>query len=152
MQFFSFRTQVWLNEILKGKDLNKFDLPFTKFSKAFEASLYSSYLKSGASVNGHLIYNTDSFVPKSSLVSVSANILDVPVDVFEMAARVEGVERLVEEIFGPYGYFPDDTVMKIFNVNFNKEDLEKLRARRSVEENFDSKINRIHEEVIIILP
>ena len=140
-----------MSKILEGKELKNFDLSFVKFSKAFEGSIYSEYLKSGATVNGHLIYNPESFVPRSSLVSMSANILDVPVEVFEMAARIEGVESIAEDFFGPYGYFPDDTIMKFFNVNIQKEDLEKLRSRRSVDQGYESTINDIHQKVCIFL-
>jgi len=140
-------TQKILSDRMKGKDFSKFDLPLTKFSKAFEGSVYSNYLKSGATINGHLIYNPDSFIPKSSLLSLSANILDVPVEVFEMAARIDGVESIVEDFFGPYGYFPDDTVVNFFKSKFKKEDLEKLRTRRSIEENYEQTVNEFHSTV-----
>lgn len=132
---------------MKGKDFSKFDLPLTQFSKAFEGSVYSKYLQSGATVNGHLIYNHDSFLPKSSLLSMSAKILDVPVEVFEMAGRIDGIESIVEDFFGPYGYFPDDTVMNFFQSKFNKEDLEKLRTRRSIEKNYENTVEGMHTMV-----
>lgn len=140
-------TQKVLTKLFDGKDFSKFDLTFTKFSKAFEGSMYSKYLKSGATVNGHLIYNTDSFIPKSSLVSMSANILDVPVEVFEMAARIDGVESIIEDFFGQYGYFPDEAVMNFFNSQFSNEKLETLRARRSVDVNYENTVNEMHKTV-----
>ena len=145
--FFNRRTQKILSDLMKGKDFSKFDLPLTKFSKAFEGSVYSNYLKSGATINGHLIYNPDSFIPKSSLLSLGANIMDVPVEIFEMAARIDGVESIVEDFFGPYGYFPDDTVVNFFKSKFKKEDLEKLRTRRSIEENYEPTVDMFHSTV-----
>ncbi len=116
---------------LKGRELKEFNLPFTSFSKAFEGSLYSKYMKSGASVDGHVIFHQDSFIPKRALLNVTANILDVPVHVFQMAARVDGVETLIEDLFGSAnGYFPDNSIIKIFDYTFTKEDRNKLRSKR----------------------
>ena len=132
--------------VLKGKDLKEFNLPLTRFSKAFEGSVYMKYLKSGASVDGHLIYHPDSILPKSALLNMTANILDVPVHVFEMAARVEGIETLIEDLFGPEGMFPDNSIVKIFNYEFSAEQKAKLRQRRSTD-NVNNNIKKLHEQV-----
>ena len=83
--------------------------------------------------------------------NMTANIMDVPVNVLEMAARVEGVETLIEDLFGPYGYFPDDGIMKIFNVTFTKDDVEKLRTRRSVDSDVDDSVSEMHKKVKYLL-
>ena len=144
-----YRTQEILATVLKGKDLKEFNLPMTRFSKAFEGSIYSKFLKSGGSVDGHLIYHPDSILPKSALLNVTANILEVPVNVFEMAARVEGIETLLEDLFGADGYFPDNSIVKIFNYTFTAEDRARLRQRRSYgSESIDENIKNLHEQVI----
>ena len=119
----------------------------TKFSKAYEGSVYSQQLKSGAAVNGHLVYNPDSFIPKSSLLSMSANVFDIPVEVFEMAARIDGVESIVEDFFGQYGYFPDEAIVDFFTSKFNQEDLASLRTRRSVDESTENTVKQMHKTV-----
>ena len=131
--------------------MKEFNLPFTRFSKAFEGSIYSKFMKSGGSVDGHLIYHPDSILPKSALLNVTANILDVPVNVFEMAARVEGIETLMADLFGPDGQFPDNAIVKIFNFTFSAEDRARLRARRSVSDNINENIERLDAEVCIII-
>eukprot|EP00794_Sanderia_malayensis_P007911 gene7911-8766_t len=140
-------TQEILSSIFKSENFKDFQLPITRFSKALEGSLYSKYLKSGASVEGHVIYDSDNILPRSGLLNVTANILDVPVNMIEMAARVEGVETLMEGLFGPYGYFPEDSIMSIFNFTFTKDDIQKLRSRRSVDENIDRNVNEMHAKV-----
>lgn len=132
---------------LKDGDLKKFDLPFIRYSKAFEGSIYSKFLKSGGSVDGHLIYHPDSILPKSALINVTANILDVPVNVFEMAARVEGVETLLADLFGPDGQFPDNAIVKIFNYTFSAEDRAKLRTRRSYGDSINESIRKFDSQV-----
>ena len=122
-----------------------------RFSKAFEGSIYSKFLKSGGSIDGHLIYHPDSILPKSALLNVTANILDVPVNVFEMAARVEGVETLMADLFGPDGQFPDNAIVKIFNFTFSAEDKARLRARRSASDNINDNIKRLDEQVWLLL-
>ena len=108
-------------------------------------------MKSGGSVDGHLIYHPDSILPRSALLNVTANILDVPVNVFEMAARVEGVETLIADLFGPDGQFPDNAIIKIFNFTFSAEDSARLRARRSVGDNINDNIKRLDDQVQILV-
>ena len=107
-------------------------------------------MKSGASVDGHLIFHPDSFIPRSALINMTANILDIPVNVFEMAARVEGVETLIEDMFGPGGYFPDNSIVKIFDYTFSKEDKAKLRTKRSYN-SVQQNIEQLHEKVSALI-
>eukprot|EP00794_Sanderia_malayensis_P008123 gene8123-8993_t len=139
-------TQEILAVVLKGRAIREPSLSMTRFSKAFEASVYSKYMRSGASVDSHLIYHQDSYIPKRALINVTANVLDVPVHVFEMAARVEGVETLIEDLFGKGGYLADNTVVKIFDYTFTKEDRAKLRSKRGFG-NVKSNIDYLHEKV-----
>ena len=143
-----FRVQKLLSTFLKKDTLKNFDLDYAKYSRAFEGSLHSSYLRSGASVESHLIFSPNSYLPRSAFMNMTATILDVPVNVLEMAARVEGFETLLEDLFGEDGYFPDNSILKLFNITFTKDDIVKLRSRRSVkDESIDENIAELHERV-----
>lgn len=64
-----------------------------------------------------------------------------------MAARVEGVETLLADLFGPDGQFPDNAIIKIFNFTFSAEDSARLRARRSVGDNINDNIKNLDNQV-----
>ena len=66
-----------------------------------------------------------------------------------MAARVEGVESLIEDTFGPDGYFPDNNILKLFNITITKKDIERLRrSRRDVnDDSTDENIADLHKRV-----
>ena len=146
---FFIRAQKILATVLKAKTLSNFNLVPTRYSRAWEGSLHSKYLKSGGSVDGHLIFSPNSYIPRSALLNVTATILDVPVNVLEMAARVEGVESLIEDIFGPDGYFPDNNVLKLFNITITKDDIERLRRsrRNANDDSMDENIADLHKRV-----
>ena len=51
-------------------------------------------------------------------------------NLLETSARFEGFETLIEQMFGPEGYFPDENVMDLFKINLKGE-----RNERSVGDN-----------------
>ena len=44
------------------------------------------------------------------MMNLSLNLFGENVNVFEVGGRLEGYDNLLEEMFGPEGYFKDDTV------------------------------------------
>ena len=51
-----------------------------------------------------------SFIPRSLMLNLTLNLFGENVNVFEIGGRLEGYDNLLEEMFGPEGYFKDDTV------------------------------------------
>lgn len=87
------------------------------------------------------------------MLNLTVDILGASINLLETAARFEGVEILIERFFGDEGYFPDDRIMKMFNLKpHNERDhVEKtvnrrLRRRRSLGIHDD--INRIENHLI----
>lgn len=52
-------------------------------------------------------------------------------NLLETAARFEGFETLIEQMFGPDGYFPDDRLMQLLKI---KPTDEVARGKRSAAE------------------
>ena len=129
-----------------------------RLSKCLLASLnlflpLSDALRFGGSAQSHLIFHPTSFFPRSAMLNLTVDILGASINLLETAARFEGVEILIERFFGDEGYFPDDRIMKMFNLKpHNERDhVEKtvnrrLRRRRSLGIHDD--INRIENHLI----
>ena len=84
-------------------------------------NLYTDILRFGGSAQSHLIYHPSSFFPRSAMVNVTVDVLGASINVLETAARFEGFEILIEQFFGDDGYYPDDSIMKMFNLKPHEE-------------------------------
>ena len=116
-------------------------------------------LRFGGSAQSHLIYHPNSFFPRSAMVNVTVDVLGASINVLEAAARFEGFEVLIEQMFGDDGYYPDDRIMKMFNLKPHEErDKEeknvktlKLRKRSaSIQEDInkvEKNLNKLHRYV-----
>lgn len=115
-------------------------------------------LRFGGSAQSHLIYHPSSFFPRSAMVNVTVDVLGASINVLEAAARFEGFEVLIEQFFGDDGYYPDDRIMKMFNLKPHEErDKEertvktlKLRGKRSIHEDLnkvEQHLNKLHRVV-----
>lgn len=93
------------------------------------------------------------------MVNVTVDVLGASINVLEAAARFEGFEVLIEQMFGDDGYYPDDRIMKMFNLKPHEErDKEeknvktlKLRKRSaSIQEDInkvEKHLNKLHRYV-----
>ena len=89
------------------------------------------------------------------MVNITVDVLGASINVLETAARFEGVEILIEQFFGDEGYFPDDRIMKMFNLKPH-EDRDKeertvkkaLRGKRSLGLHED--INKVEKQLNIL--
>ena len=92
------------------------------------------------------------------MVNVTVDVLGASINVLEAAARFEGFEILIEQMFGEDGYYPDDRIMKMFNLKPHEErDKEeksvkylKLRGKRSIQDelnNVEEHLNKLHRRV-----
>jgi len=60
-------------------------------------------------VDSNVIWSGRSFLPRSASLNLSVNIMGEEMNLFEVGARVEGLETLLESYFGPRGYYNDKT-------------------------------------------
>ena len=127
-------------------------LTFVSFGIASFSLPVLDALRFGGSAQSHLIFHPTSFFPRSAMLNLTVDILGASINLLETAARFEGVEILIERFFGDEGYFPDDRIMKMFNLKPHSErDQEektitkRLRGRRSLGIHDD--INRIENHL-----
>jgi hypothetical protein len=150
-----------LSKITAGKPLKAINMPMHQFSKNFEKSILLEKLNSGVTAEGDIIFNPDGYLPRSAFFNLTANVMGVPVHIVEASAQVNGMETLLEDVFGPEGMFPDNTVFKMFNFTLTKEKLQEMaqkrnersdadfvrRTRRSAGNNVDDNLNDLHKRV-----
>ena len=101
---------------------NKFSTDVRKFSRNLELSSYWPDLNAGGSVESNIIFSSQSYLPRSASLNLTLDLFGESVNLFELGARLEGFESLVESFFGPNGIYPDDTIQKA---------LESLRGKRA---------------------
>lgn len=115
-------------------------------------------LRFGGSAQSHLIYHPNSFFPRSAMLNLTVDVLGASINVLEAAARFEGFEILIEQMFGEDGYYPDDRIMKMFNLKPHEErDKEEksvrnlpLKRKRSIHDDLnkvESHLNKLHRTV-----
>lgn len=110
--------QLLANEFLR----NKFNTDARKFSRNLEASSYWPDLNVGATVESNVVFSSQSYLPRSATLNLTLDLFGESLNLFELGARLEGFESLVESFFGPSGFFPDDSIQKV---------LETLRGKRA---------------------
>jgi hypothetical protein len=71
-------------------------------------------------------------------------MLGASVNLLETAARFEGFETLIEQMFGPEGYFPDERLMQLLKI---KPTDAVARGRRSATEDEMNEIKTNLEEL-----
>ena len=57
--------------------------------------------------DSNVIFSPKSFVPRSASLNLTFNLFGESMNLFEVGARVEGLEHTLESYFGPAGYFND---------------------------------------------
>lgn len=88
--------------ILENTQLQKqFDLDKRKFSRNVEFSTFSELLNVGGSVESNLIWSADSFIPRSAMLNLTVDVFGQSVNLLEVGGRVQGLEDLLERVFGP---------------------------------------------------
>ena len=145
-----------LEKITKITPLREFDMPFHQFSRAFEKSVYFPAIKSGASVESHIVFNHENYFPQSAFFDLTAHVLGVPVSLVETNIGIEGMEDLLEQAIGKDGFLSKNNIMfNFFNFNITAQKLRDLaqqreasveRNRRAVDTVGDS-ITELHKKV-----
>lgn len=140
-------TQVQLQALLVDNKLNeKFNMDIRKYSRNYEYTLFFDEYNFGASGDSNLIFDTNSYLPRSLSFNGTVHLFGESINAVEFNVRMAGFESYVESIFGPKGPLNYDTISeKISSVikyikkmlNFDEEEiLEKLigRGKREVSE------------------
>jgi hypothetical protein len=93
-----------IRDILENEVLKKtFDLDKRKFSRNIEMSLFSELLNMGGSVESNIIFSEKSFIPRSAMLNLTAELFGQSINFFELGGRLQGMEQLLERFFGPGG-------------------------------------------------
>ncbi|XP_074640348.1 uncharacterized protein LOC141898387 isoform X2 [Tubulanus polymorphus] len=120
-----------IRKILDETDLNNaFDMDKRKFSRNYEASYFSDMANAGIKAESNVVFSPKSFAPRSVNLNLTMDLFGETFNLLEVGGRVEGLEEMAEKLFGPKGYFSDNSIKDTIK-----------RTRRSIND-----INRIHEQ------
>ncbi|KAG7158183.1 Vitellogenin-like 9, partial [Homarus americanus] len=87
-----------LTNILVPRD---YETDFSKYSRNIDMSYFAPSLGVGAGVESNIIYVPGSFVPRSVDFNFTAALEGISMNIGEVGARLEGLEPVIEEVFGP---------------------------------------------------
>lgn len=85
------------------KPRTKFPEDVRKFSYNDELSYKIDSLGLGSTVEENVIYSQDSFVPRSANLNVTIQLFGRNLNLLDLSARVENLDRVIEHWFGPKG-------------------------------------------------
>ena len=92
---------------------NKFKTDVRKFSRNYEGSFFSDALNAGAAIESNIIFTPQSYLPRSANLNLTLDMFGETVNILDIGVRAKGIEQIMENLFGPGGYFPDGTVSKM---------------------------------------
>ncbi|XP_024936320.1 apolipophorins isoform X2 [Cephus cinctus] len=87
------------------KPRTKFPEDFRKFSFNSELSYNIDSLGIGSSAETNVIYSQNSFVPRSTSLNLTTEIFGHSFNFLELEGRVENLDRIIEQYFGPKGRY-----------------------------------------------
>lgn len=91
-----------IRAVLEDIQLKKaFDLDKRKFSRNMEWSFFNPLVNAGAAVESNVIFSTDSFIPRSAMVSLDVDVFGETMNLMQVGGRVEGLETMLEAMLGP---------------------------------------------------
>ncbi|XP_076294213.1 retinoid- and fatty-acid binding glycoprotein apolipophorin [Lasioglossum baleicum] len=85
------------------KPRTKFPEDFRKFSYNDELSYKVDSLGLGSTVEQNVIYSQDSFVPRSANLNVTVELFGRNLNLVDLSARVDNLDKVLEHWFGPKG-------------------------------------------------
>jgi hypothetical protein len=91
-----------------------------RYSFNREVSYAIDALGLGSSVDSSVIYSQQSFLPRSLRLNVTGNLFGSAFNMFELSARQENLESLVEHYFGPQGIFSKMSKQELYNAIKNE--------------------------------
>lgn len=124
--------------------MNKYNTDIRKFSRAMEGSMFFDSINVGAHAESNIIYSPQSYVPRSAMFNLTVDVLGSTVNLFEIGGRLEHVEKIIERLFGPKGYFSQSSVSKVVNNWRQKRSISDNRVEE-MSDKFDAK-TRFNED------
>jgi len=109
---------------------NKFNTDARKFSRNFEGTYKLKNEDIGIQAESNVIFSTKSFIPRSANLNLTTHIFGEAINLLEIGGRVEGLEDILEALFGKNGYWPTEEVSTVF---------ENLRSKREIDQDELSK-------------
>ncbi|EFN78662.1 Apolipophorins [Harpegnathos saltator] len=104
-------TKIEIQSLLTDRDFsNKFNNDVRKFSRNYDDSFFSEEYNIGANYQTNLIFSSKSYVPRSLMFNVTADVFGQSVNLFEVTARMEGFEFYAENLFGPNGIYSNEKI------------------------------------------
>ncbi|XP_069949063.1 vitellogenin-like isoform X2 [Cherax quadricarinatus] len=92
-----------------------FNADIRKYSRNIDLSYFSPSAGVGAGLESNIIYDAGSFVPRSIDFNITAALEGISMNIGEVGARFEGLEPVIEHLFGPKGYIQKASVGQIFS-------------------------------------
>ena len=88
-----------------------------------------------------ILYHPESFVPRALRLNITTHMLGFSVNAFEMNARLEGLEMLLEKYFGEKGYSSDSYLSKFFKLP--DVELKQRKRRGSVGQSYFEEMDNL---------
>ncbi|XP_050717478.1 vitellogenin-like [Eriocheir sinensis] len=115
---------------------DNFERDLRKYSRNIDLSYFAPSLGLGAEVESNLIYAPGSFFPRSLDVNLTAAVdgTGTPINIGEIGGRLEGLEPIIAQLFGPAGYFKKSSYNKILYdlISFIKKNWSKIQEELDV--------------------
>lgn len=102
-------------------------------------SVHSDILKMGATAVSNAVFSPQSYLPRSANLNLTVDLFGEAVNLFEVGTRLEGFESVVEDIFSPNGYFPDESIQTVFK-NMKSSYTKEKEAILSLSNQFGKKV------------
>ncbi|KAG8186039.1 hypothetical protein JTE90_007425 [Oedothorax gibbosus] len=115
----------------------------TKFSRNFQSSLFSELLNIGYDMEANIVHSRNSFLPRSSDLGLKIDFFGNELNIFQVGARAEDLEHVLEHLFGPRGLLPNvklDDVLNMIPENLG------TRRKRSAD-SYKAKIEALSERL-----
>ncbi len=72
------------------------------------------------------------------MVNITTNVFGENLNLLEFGTRVEGFESTIEELFGPEGYFKEDTIHKLLRTFRDKRDVDARQTVSDFQQTFNN--------------
>lgn len=117
-----------LEDVILKKEFN---LDGRKFSHNYEKSLYSTTLDIGGKLDSNVIFSSKSFTPRSTNLNFTLHLFGRSVNFLEIGGRAQAVDQILENFFGPKGFFSDPLTSdtKTIKLSEGKKDMKSKPVR-----------------------
>ena len=108
-------TKRYLKRLTEDPQLqNKWKTESIRSSRYFENyHNLSDSLDASFKADGSIIFSEDSYLPRSGSLNLSVNIFGENMNIFEIGARIQGLEPIIEDLFSPQGQFKEEALYKM---------------------------------------